>query len=746
MVVLYLVFASVHLGLSSAMSGPVVETDEAGYLGVASLLARGRGLIFEGSPYHPGYGAALWPVERLTSDPATLYRAALVLNALALAGLVVGVYLLTRWLVNPGAWALRTAIAVVVGVYPPFLAYGNIAIEINLFIPLCVFTAVAVAWAASHETAGRWAVAGLLAGACFVVHPEGGFVVVAALAIAGGARRPWAGRVRALVGVLAGIQAAAVPGTLLISRVLRYQTYHLLRAGALVGNAVAHGPVPATGTQSRGKAVVDALSRTGLVANHRALLGYEIAGQVWYLVIGSAGLAVIGALVAGRAAWRVYATGAGDPADFVGAFALPLVALCVVFASDRFIVGPNGTGQADALLYGRYNDHVIAVVLVLGAVQLARLPTSTRRAVLGWGAAAAAVIAGCGVVLAHGRTAKALAAPVVYANVFALQPLLRLFGRVDVTAITLVGAVVGVGVVALARWQALAALAPALVVGGFASGAYSARSQVTDSAARTEQRVILRALSIVDRVSGPPACVGYDLPIENNWTTNTDQLYLPTTVLHRFSSATGEAPCSELALSQSLDLSAVYPGARLMALENFNPVRLWVLPGPVQADLLRAGALLPDGFPQALPQPAYQSRITVRPTGGTRAVAGGQSATVDVTIANVGTGSPWPSRRGFVLDRTTTTGWVSVASAWRPAGTPLGSPSRALATGARSDLAQPLWPGDQVSQPITIKADDATGQPLAPGRYEVTIGLVQEGIDFFAGRGDPPVELQVDVI
>jgi len=741
MAALYLVFVGVHLALSRPMAGPVIETDEAGYLGVASLLARGTGLIYEGAPYHPGYGALLWPIERLTANPDILYRAALVTNALALSSLVVAAYLLTGWLVKPEAKLLRTVISVLVGIYPPFLAYGNVAIELSVFVPLCLFAGVAVAWAASRESIGRWGLAGLVAGATFAVHPVGGFVVLAVLIVAGGARRPWIVRVRALVGVLAGTEVTGLFGTLLINRVVHYQAVHLLRRGAIIGRGVGVAIANPTAI-SRSAAVVAAISRNGFVRDHGPLLGYEIAGQLWYLIVGSVGLVVIGSIIATRDVWRVYVHRSLEPADVIGAFAGPLLTTSVLFSAQRYIVGANGGGQADGLIYGRYNDQVVAVVLVLGLTQLARMSTVSWRTALAWSGAIVAATAVCGLALVEGRTARALDAPIVYANVFALDPILHLFGRVDVGAISLIGVVAAVAIVALARWKALAAVAPFLLVAGLASGIYSTRALTRESVDRTQQRVILHALAIVERVAGRPTCIGYDLPIENNWTTSTDQLYLPRTVFHRFDSLTGEAPCSELALSQSLDLAMVYPGARLMALENSNPVRLWVLPGHVQDALARAGDLLPAGFPTELPDSAYASEMLLVGPAPVHGLAPGAATTISVRVSNVGTGSPWPSSGGF----TSGSGWVSIATAWRPVGTPPGSFSHLLATGVRTEFSEPLWPGESEIQAIKLKAVSAAGVPLPPGRYDVTIGLVQEGLTFFAAHGDRPVVLVMEVV
>src|SRR5258708_19807850 len=94
---LYVALVLLHLGLGLAMSGPVVYSDEGGYMGTAHYLASGKGLLYLGAPYHPGYSLLLVPVVWLFKDPGQSYPASLVLNAFMLAGVGVGAFMLTRY-------------------------------------------------------------------------------------------------------------------------------------------------------------------------------------------------------------------------------------------------------------------------------------------------------------------------------------------------------------------------------------------------------------------------------------------------------------------------------------------------------------------------------------------------------------------------------------------------------------------------------------------------------------------------
>ncbi|HEY2428525.1 MAG TPA: glycosyltransferase family 39 protein, partial [Acidimicrobiales bacterium] len=414
MAALYLGSVAVHLVLSSRMAGPVIQGDEGAYMGTARFLATGVGILFRQSPYQPGWGALLFPVERTTADPTILYRAALVLNALALGSLVVVAYALSRWLIDPRAIGRRMAAAAVVAAYPAYLAYSNVALETSVFVPLCALTAWAVARCAERPTWRRWAVAGVLAGGCYGVHALGTIVVAAVLALAILARRPLHERLPGLVGCLAGIQVSALPSLLLLRRVIDYDR----RITA----------TPAVRVVSRAQAVIGLYNHNATLRGHAVLLAYEAAGQVWYLTAATAGLVVVGALVAAVAMWRVFVRRSRRPADFVAAFAGLLFGLGLFSSANRFIVGRQGTGQADALIYGRYNEHLLAPLLAVAAASLLRRRIRWRQ-VSAWSAAVLAVLAACGGLLVVGRSAAALRSPIVFVNGFGLQPALHRAGR-----------------------------------------------------------------------------------------------------------------------------------------------------------------------------------------------------------------------------------------------------------------------------------------------------------------------------
>ncbi|MGH9272730.1 MAG: hypothetical protein ACRDZ2_15840, partial [Ilumatobacteraceae bacterium] len=192
----------------------------------------------------------------------------------------------------------------------------------------------------------------------------------------------------------------------------------------------------------------------------------SLAGQVWYQLVATAGLAGVGAIAVGLAARR---RRAGDlaprPSPGVARIVLiassALIVLAVVFMSDRL--------RPDQIVYGRYNDAVVGPLVVVG---VAALVTASQR-FLAWSmAAVVAVLIGTTAVVEIWR-ADALAEPgIVRAMVLGLAAFTG-FDAIDVVAVArwavIVVVLVALGAIATRsigrRWSFVAALVPLLVVG-----------------------------------------------------------------------------------------------------------------------------------------------------------------------------------------------------------------------------------------------------------------------------------------
>jgi len=111
----------------------------------------------------------------------------------------------------------------------------------------------------------------------------------------------------------------------------------------------------------------------GVVGHLRNPAGVLVggSGQVWYLLVSTAGIFGVGLAVLCRRLLRPCDGLTTTDARVIAVATLPLIALSVMFMSNR--------GRSDQLIYGRYNDAIVWPLIVIG---LAWIVARFRRGVL----------------------------------------------------------------------------------------------------------------------------------------------------------------------------------------------------------------------------------------------------------------------------------------------------------------------------------------------------------------------------
>ncbi|MFF0247722.1 hypothetical protein ACWEU6_14860 [Streptosporangium sandarakinum] len=346
-------------------TGPVANPDETGYLAAARWLAGGPGADFSGSTfYQGGYPLLLVPAFWLTSDPTQVYRLVVGIGSITAAGAFPLAYMLVR------RWGLERkaalAMAFAAGLSPALLLFSGLALADAILPTLVLGLLVALYDLAERGSLPAGAAAGGLAAFAMAVHLRGTVIlavsvlIVVALLVSGRVPR------RAGFAALGVAAAVAAVGTLL--------------NGALSAELYPGGPRDLAGL------LVTRL--TSLEGQAWALSG--AAGQLWYLIVGTWGLAGVGfggvaVLLARR----------GVPlARRVSAATLALVTLGVAYASSAALPDEHRVGN---YAYGRYTACVAVAWTLIGIVTLvrARRLTVPRHAL-----AAAALMAGTGGVAA----------------------------------------------------------------------------------------------------------------------------------------------------------------------------------------------------------------------------------------------------------------------------------------------------------------------------------------------------------
>lgn len=680
-----------HLLIGWDIQNPTIYADEYGYLTGARRL--GLNAPPTGVSYYPGYSLVLVPLFRLIDDPVLVYRSVLILNSILLSSTFVLVWKLIPYLTDQSRIGTRLGIASLASLYPPYLVYSNVAMSENLFIPLYLLFVLLLFRTLRKRTLPNWATIGFLAALLALVHPRG-FAVVAALAFLCGLV-VWRFRDQLPgVGVLAATAGAALYGGILLT-----------------------GYVTGSGDS---RAVSRVLSQ-GLTLETIWNLLLEAAGQFFYLTAATYGFFVLGLVVALRGLLRVISNRSVTNRDlglaFLGLSMLGVLALSSLVLSEF--------PSVDHKIYGRYNEGVLAPILVLGlitalgGIHLASLPSRIAVALAG--------LTLSGAVLAMGRSADELSGRINWLNVLGLFTHLRWLQRVDVPILTIVAASVGlVAIIGFSRRFVVGFVVLAsifLVVGLDAGHRYFAR----DAGVRNQQRVVAQTIQRMENTFDiERTCIAYDRSSFSGWYFFNYQYFLFDKQVERFQSTATDSPCSDLVISGGSGFDLGYPGARLVTLENHAPQGLWVLSGSLQEELKEAGWLLPRSLHEEMPLQAYRSEITLsgaqsRSTPPILDVTGATEQPVIAKIRHAGQQSAWPNLAGLMTAR----GAVRLIVHWYD--------SDDIIREMRVDMPRVLMPGDEVSVEIPWTP---IWDSLEPGEYEIVLGLVHEGVVWFQERGD----------
>jgi hypothetical protein len=341
--------------------------DEPGQLAIARFVGRGaRWNMFDHSTWRPAFGTLVAPVTWFTDDPVAVYKAALAVNAVLGAVSCVLLALLAARLTGRSR-LVAAGMAALVSLSPALLFTTNwvwsealVQVTFLLFVlaALRFFDAARLAWGLTMVAA---AALGFATHSRLLPLAASAVVLIAVLAARRRLRWPTAAALVALLGVL----------LLAVSRYSRWLVDRIWEAPAPTNTA---GGV---------------LERVG----DPGALAVSATGQIWYQLVACVGLAGLGTL----AVLRVAAGGrrrqrGGEPTVTDARILLltiaPLVGLSIVFMTDRW--------RPDQIVYGRYNDAVMAPLVIVGLGVL--LVAGVRRLLLDGAIVVGAIVVG-GVVL-----------------------------------------------------------------------------------------------------------------------------------------------------------------------------------------------------------------------------------------------------------------------------------------------------------------------------------------------------------
>lgn len=655
------------LALHAVLRWPVHDyllSDTTGYLANARWLAGKAGDTWQGpsSFYHPAWSVLVAPIWALLDSPRSVQVGALTLNALLAAAVLPTAYAVGRRAFDlPARVAL--AGAAVAATYPAVLLLAGYEWGESLYQLLFLLFVLAAAAVLARPGIAPAAAVGFLGAALNATHPRGlGVVAVTGVFLLVLAYRRLLPRPAAAAGLAALV--AVFLATRLVSAALLDAIYSDVSAG-VEGDVLARLTDPAL--------LWGAVKAT--------------IGQLWYLTVATLGLAPIGVL------WL--ATSRRLP---TGLRLVTLAAALATLAASAVEMS-DGT-RVDHMVYGRYIEGLVPLLLVAGAAGVAAWRSQLPKLLAGV-AALATVLGGLVVLL---RGGDLLSGNVMPLNVTGVLVYRDQVSEIDVARVTVLALAVTTVVLLVATRRALVGLGLAAAL--FAGSAVSVQARTLDPfddywGGVTEISEVVRLVSD----DGP---VSYDRGGYIPEAANFYQLELADRGV-RF---TEGRPGTDLVIASPTWPGAARYDARLVFVE-VGPYdqALWVLPGALQDELARNGPLLPEQFSEPLPAPARVQRVDADVPGTLDA---GEERIVDVDVTHAGRRLGWLAKDavpGVVH------GTVRVGARWYDgAGEVLGQ------TG---ELGRVLLPGESVTTELRLVA------PERPGRYRLTIGLRQEGVVWF---------------
>ena len=604
---------------------PEVVADETAYLSMARYLSGGPVWnLGTAATYGPGYSVLIAPLFRLGLSPDDTFRAVVVVNALLGGGLVVALEAVVRRLttfVRP----VSIAVATVAACLPALVATANHTWSDNLAPVTFAVLLVAVLRLIERPSVGRAATLVVVEVAAYGVH--GRFAPLAVVVLAVLAVVVWQRRLRWAV---AAASAVVMMAGMYVVSVLSDRLYAALYdpGGALTQTTMN----------------LDRVLRVGPLA-------ISASGQLWYLVITTAGVAGFGMVALTRSSWRHtrpvrrrVAARFGEfdhdatqaRSDDLGLRSLDVLTTAVVVAmiGISFVVSAGFMAdrpRPDQLVYGRYNDTLVGPLFVVGLAALsASVPIRRRLTDLTW-VVAIAVSTGALVWITKLEVLKGPFAPTTILGLLAIEEL----GTQRLRVATAIGVVLILAVTAVSllprRTVPALVVVTALLVG---AGSWRATERY-----RTMAQARPQTIEALDGVIGPDDVVWFALregaSVHGQYRFPFYAPQLRTRTInggpvwdqgHAFVMADADQPL------------AVANGYRLVWVDPSSSNALWVGPGQRQDQLAAAEDLLsPAGLSAPAPGDDTTTIEFVDPP-----VSDGERVTATIEIDRPTT-EPWPT-------------------------------------------------------------------------------------------------------
>ena len=355
-VLFYLVLVGAHCLMAMWIEGPLYVADETGYLGIARYLL-GKGIMPNMSGtgfYHAGYSLLISPVFWLSSDPKRIYFFVLMINSFLMSSFFfILFYILKNFFLFGSQHSLLAAFTICL--YPAFLLNSNISVAENAIIPLFALTVILLYVMLKDRSIWFGILFGFTVTFLYMVHPR--FLIL--LPIAG---------LYLIVLTLMRLLPKRVAVASLITILIIYISTERL-----------HDHLKALGWAGGGNPAIFRTVRTFLNPNHAMKALIVVFGQLWYIMVSSYGLWILGLLTIGLTIWkhRSVLSRQGSPSPMIHALVFYILSCGGILLTSAIFLSSLGL-RGDALIYGRYNESFIGLGMAVGLGMVLTNPFDER--------------------------------------------------------------------------------------------------------------------------------------------------------------------------------------------------------------------------------------------------------------------------------------------------------------------------------------------------------------------------------
>ncbi len=698
-VIVWFSLVLIHIIMSINMTGPIVIADETGYLANARLFAGYENVLPpEGTSanYPWGYSILLIPIMIFIKDPTMQYHLVLIVNSILLGSVFVPSYMFLKNYWDSMVTCVLAGAAI--ALYPAIFLYSNVALSENVFILLQVLAVYLLYNVITKKGIASPIAFGLICTYSYYVRANGLSTLIAGLTIV----------------------IFAYRCKLISSKQFKYFNLSWFIA-LLVGVALQElffGNAAGL-TQHGGKGFVSLFS-TILTFKGLAMLVQEMSGQLFYIFLASLLLVPFLLLNFLSFTFKNIKGRSFDEQYFVVSFVV-LSFLGTFLVSSLFMVNQV---RGDHLIYGRYNEGYIAALMLVGVWLLNNIKKDKKFYLY-------TLTSVFVLLLFMFLTGPYEVKPINTLNILMFQPIFSTFShsRYVVVGVLLV---ISLAIFLVAKFKFKFALFLMIFLyGSFSLYAYD--SWFLESAeGRAQEREIVKFIS-----NNPhPDELFYDRHTYSAFHFHTYQYFLPNIDFIRFQSNGTKEVESDFIISGRKDFYKLYNGARLVALENHHPQALWVLPGHYLSELIRRNRVFPENYDGCLPKQAFKSRININnlKTNKELLLKRGELKTIELVITNDSL-YPWPNLYG----------WGNAKGAVRVGYYYTQKQSNLKVAQGRAELPYTLYPGESVTLKINLDTLSNDNNMLEPGKYDLNVSLVQEGVAWFFQKGDELITIPVIV-